>query len=83
MEWLVMAAFGAFAGSLIGLLPYFVAQARGRATEGQQMIAACAVAGAILGLVLAAPLALGLTAYLLAQPRRTPDTEADMTPTPR
>jgi hypothetical protein len=59
---------GIVAGALVGLIPFFVARRRGDLVFAQWAMAWSVVAGAIFGILLAAPVAFGLT--ILAATRR-------------
>ena len=58
---LLLAAFGAFAGFLCGLLPMFYAVRRGNDSFGTISLLLCVLAGASYGFLLAVPLATVLT----------------------
>jgi len=56
---------GLIAGSLCGLIPYFVGKKRGQFTLGVVGLISCIVAGMILGVILALPVA-GVFALIIA-----------------
>jgi hypothetical protein len=60
---------GMIAGTLVGLIPFAVAKSRGDTRFGQTAIGWSVLAGAVLGIVLAAPVALGFT---IAAAKRSP-----------
>lgn len=49
--------FGGSAGAIVGLIPYFLARARGHTKLGKASLIACIGSGIAFGLVLSAPLA--------------------------
>ena len=51
------AALGGAAGALVGLLPYYLGKARGHFRLSDASLIACTACGALLGLLLAGPLA--------------------------
>ena len=69
----VRIAGGIMAGALVGLVPFAVAKSRGDSRFGQMAMTWCIVSGALLGILLAAPVALGFT---IAATRRTPSSAA-------
>lgn len=52
---------GLLAGALIGLLPYFMAKSRGHLPLGQKALLYSSLSGAVLGVLLATPVALAFT----------------------
>lgn len=67
---LVGAAIGLLAGAAVGLVPLGAGAYRHRLAYGLAGLAASAAAGAILGLILAVPVALLFTAWMLFSMRR-------------
>ena len=65
------ALFGAIAGTLCGLAPLIYGIVKQRVLLGVAGLAACVVAGAILGILLAIPVA-GLFVYLIYRSAREP-----------
>jgi hypothetical protein len=62
-------AGGMFAGLLVGAIPFWIAKSRGDMKLAQNALTWCVIAGAVLGILLAAPVALG---FSIAAARRTP-----------
>jgi hypothetical protein len=62
-------AGGMFAGLLVGLIPFWIAKSRGDSKLAGTAMTWCVIAGAVLGILLAAPVALG---FSVAAARRTP-----------
>jgi len=61
---------GIFVGALCGLLPYCIAKRRGRQGLGYGALAACTLAGFVLGILLALPTAIVFTVVALVLPAR-------------
>lgn len=57
--------FGAIAGIFCGMAPFLVARKRGRNDFATLSLIACGIAGALMGVILAGPLALILLAVLM------------------
>jgi len=62
-------AGGMFAGLLVGLIPFWIAKSRDDSKLAGTAMTWCVIAGAVLGILLAAPVALG---FSVAAARRTP-----------
>ncbi|MGQ0639869.1 MAG: hypothetical protein ACT4P6_03715 [Gemmatimonadaceae bacterium] len=60
---------GMLAGMLVGLLPYFIAKSRENPRLGRTAMLSCTIAGALMGILLAAPVAIGFAVW--AWPRRS------------
>ena len=55
---------GIIAGTLVGLIPYFVGRSKNQEKLGIYSIIACGLSGAVLGLLLALPVACGCSFYI-------------------
>ena len=67
----IAVSIGTLAGLVTSLLPYFVARSRGHAKLGMTAIPVCTVCGAVLGLLLAIPVAIVFTLISVARPAVT------------